>query len=52
MTLALLCGGVLLYTGVVVAVAVLLPANEKLYGLMAGILGNFSGGLFVWLRMK
>jgi hypothetical protein len=50
-TLWLLAGGLLLYTLVIILVSVMLPGNEKLYALIAGILGNFSGALFMYLRM-
>lgn len=50
-TLWLLAGGLLLYTMVIIAVSILLPGNEKLYALIAGVLGNFSGALFMYLRL-
>ena len=51
-TLWLLAGGLLFYTGVTIALSFVMPGNEKLYALMAGGLGNFSGGLFMYLKMQ
>lgn len=42
--------GMLFYTGVVIAVALIAPANDKLYILMSLILGNFQGSLFTLLQ--
>lgn len=44
--------GLLLYTGLVIGISYAIPGNEKLYGAVAGILGNFNGALFMYLRMK
>jgi hypothetical protein len=51
-TLGILAIGLLLSTAVIIAVSLLLPGNEKLYALLAGIVGNFSGGLFMYLKMQ
>lgn len=48
----LLAGGLIFFTGVVVGVAAFMPANQSIYALFAGILGNFSGGLMVYLRLQ
>lgn len=50
LTLRLLVAGLVLYTLLALGAAVFLPSNEKVYALLAGILGNFSGALF--LRLK
>lgn len=51
-TLWILLIGLLLYTALIVGISIMLPGNEKLYALIANILGNFSGGLFVYLKMQ
>ena len=48
----LLVGGVLFYTLVTVGVVVFLPTSEKLYTVVGGLLGNFSGALFMYLHLK
>jgi presenilin-like A22 family membrane protease len=48
----LMAGGLILYSLLVLAVALLLPTNEKLYVLYSGIAGNFSGALLMYLRMR
>ena len=49
-TLPLLVAGLVFYTIVTIGVAVLLPKDRELYALMAGILGLFSGALFMFLK--
>jgi hypothetical protein len=51
-TMWFLLAGLLLYTALIVGVSLLLPGNEKLYALLAGVMGNFSGGLFMYLKMQ
>ncbi len=51
-TLRVLVGGILFFTLVVILVAFLLPNNQGIYALFAGILGNFSGGLMVYLHLQ
>lgn len=48
----ILTGGLLTYTLVVIGVSLILPGNKELYSLFAGILGAFSGGLFMYLKMQ
>lgn len=49
-TVALLVAGLLVYTVACMSAAIWLPGNEKVYALLAGILGNFSGALFMRLK--
>ena len=51
LVLAILAGGIAFFTLMVVLVAFLLPQNQGVYALFAGILGNFSGGLMVYLHL-
>ena len=51
-TLWILSMGLLVYSLVVIGVTVVLPGNKELYTLFAGILGAFSGGLFMYLKMQ
>lgn len=48
----ILAGGLLFFTAVVIGVAAMMPENAAIYALFAGILGNFSGGLMMYLRVK
>jgi hypothetical protein len=48
----ILCGGLFFFTLVVIGVAIFMPGKEAIYALFAGILGNFSGGLFTYLNIK
>jgi uncharacterized membrane-anchored protein len=48
----LLAGGLLFFTVIVIAVAAWMPANASINALFSGILGNFSGGLMVYLRLS
>lgn len=50
LTFWLLAAGLLIYTMLAVGAAIWLPNNEKVYALLAGVMGNFSGALF--LRLK
>lgn len=51
-TLMVLAGGIVFFTLVVIFVAFRLPANQGIYALFSGILGNFSGGLMVYLHLQ
>jgi hypothetical protein len=48
--LMVLCGGLFLFTIVVIVVAFVFPMDQGIYALFAGILGNFSGALFTKIR--
>jgi hypothetical protein len=50
-TLWVLAAGILLFTFVVILTARFFPNNQGMYALFAGILGNFSGGLMVYLHL-
>ena len=51
-TIALLFSGLIMFSLAVLGVSVWLPANEKVYGFLAGIAGNFNGALFMYLQIK
>ena len=51
-TIWVLAVGILFFTVVVLLVAFLLPGNQGIYALFAGILGNFSGGLMMYLHLQ
>lgn len=50
--LIILCAGIVFFSALVLGVAVYLSANQAVYTLFAGILGNFSGGLMVYMNLK
>lgn len=51
-TMLVLLLGLLVFACMTVLVAWTLPANEKVYALLAGITGGFSGALFMFIRLK
>jgi hypothetical protein len=48
----ILAGGLIFFTIVVIGVAAFMSGNQAIYTLFSGILGNFSGGLMVYLRLQ
>lgn len=51
-TLWVLSGGIVFFTLVVIFVAFCFAGDAGMHALFAGILGNFSGGLFVYLHLQ
>lgn len=52
LTLWVLTGGIAFFTVIVILVSFVFPSNQGIYALFAGILGNFSGGLMVYLHLQ
>lgn len=51
-TLIVLCGGLLMFSFITIGVAAFMAGNQAIYTLFAGIVGNFSGGLMMYLHLN
>ena len=51
-TLWVLCGGLLIFSLFTLLVAARMSGNQAIYTLFAGLVGNFSGGLMVYLNIR
>jgi hypothetical protein len=44
--------GLMAFSLIVLGVAIFVPGDRELRTLYAGVMGNFSGALFMYIRMK
>lgn len=51
-TLAVLCGGLVLFAAITIGIVVAIPKDGQLYTLFAGVFGQFSGALMMHLRSE